>query len=129
MRTLFPIFENFAALGEIRQKEQVSVESYKMEFYEEWIPLSKLYPITFGAFQYTNTPSTPMNGLTISSLAGCYDPPSGYEDEYADASDAGTNFLTAMPGLKNSRKPGFVQRVTEACVRIPLHFHGRKPVL
>ncbi|KAF7348908.1 hypothetical protein MVEN_01411100 [Mycena venus] len=59
-----------------------------------------------------------MQGITATSLIGSYDPPAGTEDDYADASDAGEQFLQAMSGVKNSRKLGFISRVTEACMPV-----------
>jgi hypothetical protein len=39
-----PIFEIFAVLSEIVIGTASRVTQYKMEYYEEYIPLAKLYP-------------------------------------------------------------------------------------
>ncbi|KAJ7921084.1 hypothetical protein B0H13DRAFT_2318657 [Mycena leptocephala] len=87
------IFEILAVPGEIFHQKQFQVRNYKMEFYEEYIPLIQLYPRRY--YQQLR----PSRRLV---------------DEWDDAVEEYSGFMTAAPGLKPKRKLIALKKVLNA---------------
>jgi hypothetical protein len=90
-----------------------------MEFYEEYIPLRKLYPRTFISIETSATTPATMAEVVLNSN---FVPPARLSDEWDEALDEYDGFMTAAPGLKPRRKLIALKKIVNAWVRSFLGF-------
>ena len=103
-----------------------------MEFYEEYIPLIELYPITFAPTDTTVTnistmPDPPISGGVTISIK--YIPPKGLEREWDEATDEHDEFMASTQGLTAARKVRAMKRLANSWVRRRVTFVGSRSVL
>ncbi|KAJ7822127.1 hypothetical protein B0H13DRAFT_1920310 [Mycena leptocephala] len=96
-----------------------------MEFYEEYIPLIQLYPRTFASIE-TTVPIPP--SMTEVVITNNFVPPDRLVDEWDNAVEEYSGFMTAAPGLKPKRKLIALKKVlntwmpflTPACLKLAI---------
>ena len=103
-----------------------------MEFYEEYIPLIELYPITFAPTDTTVTnistmPDPPISGGVTISIK--YIPPKGLEREWDEATDEHDGFMASTQGLTAARKACAMKRLANSWVRRRVTSVGSRRVL
>ena len=103
-----------------------------MEFYEEYIPLIELYPITFAPTDTTVTnistmPDPPISGGVTISIK--YIPPKGLEREWDEATDEHDEFMASTQGLTAARKAWAMKRLANSWVHRRVTFLGSRTVL